>query len=155
MEQKLMQKKQTNSSIAKTVDKVRQLEQNPIANAFAQEKKKLRVPRTKKYIKLMQGVDQLSKQDKEIMEMVQSMPVNNKLLGILSECGITGCIIHAIDKWGNIIAHFRSLEEMSSDLQAGYEVFLKYPGCTSVEVYTHTFCIIYNDGSVKFIERQV
>lgn len=155
MEQRLMQKKQTGSGATKTVDKVQQLEQNPIATAFAQEKKKLRVPRTKKYIKLMQEIDQLSEQDKEIMDMVQSMPVNNKLLGILSECGITGCIIHAIDKWGNILAHFRSMDEMSSDLQAGYEIFLQHPGCTSVEVYTHTFCIIYNDGVVKFVERDV
>ena len=89
------------------------------------------------------------------MDMVQSMPVNNKLLGILSACGIEGCIIHAIDKWGNILAHFRSLDEMNPDLQAGYGIFKQHAGCTSVEVYTHTFCIIYDDGTVKVIEREV
>ena len=57
MEQKIMQKKQTSFSVTKTVNKLQQLEQNPIATAFAQEKKKLRVPRTKKYIKLMQEID--------------------------------------------------------------------------------------------------
>ena len=154
MVQRLMQKRQTSSGEPKTVNKLQQLEQNPIATVFAQENKKLRAPRTKKYIKLMQEIDQLNDQDKEIMEMVQSMPVNNKLLGILSSCGIEGCIIHAIDKWGNILAHFRSLDEMNSDLQAGYEIFKQHSGCTSVEVYTYTFCIIYDDGTVKFINRE-
>lgn len=118
-----------------------------------QEKKKMRMPRSKKYIRLIQQVDALSDKDKEIMDMVQSMPVNNKMIGILSECGIKGCIIHAIDKWGNILAHYKDIGEMSSDLQDGYHVYQEHRGCTSVEIYTHTFCVIYDNGTVKFIER--
>ena len=113
----------------------------------------MRMPRSKKYIRLIQQVDALSDKDKEIMDMVQSMPVNNKMIGILSECGIKGCIIHAIDKWGNILAHYKDIGEMSSDLQDGYHVYQEHRGCTSVEIYTHTFCVIYDNGTVKFIER--
>ena len=120
-----------------------------------QEKKRMRMPRSKKYVKFMKQIDTLSENDKEIMDMVQSMPVNNKMLGILSECGIKGCIIHAIDKWGNILAHYKDIGEMSSDLQEGYHVYQEQRGCTSVEVYTHTICVIYDDGTVKFIERSI
>lgn len=155
MEQGLMQQKITSKKTVDTSARIMQLEQNGVFSEFSQEKKKLRVPRTRKYIKLMKKIDQLTEKDKEIIEMVQSMPVQNKLLGILSECGITGCIIHAIDKWGNILAHFKSEDEMSPDLQAGYHVYKQYNGCVSVEVYTYTFCVIYDDGTVKFIERDI
>ena len=154
MEQKMKQKTMNHSIAPKSGERIQQLEQNPIVKAFAQEKKKLRMPRTQKYINLIEKIDKLSDQDKEIMEMVKSMPVNNKLLGILAGCAIEGCIIHAIDKWGNILAHFRDVEEMDKDLQAGYGLYKQYEGCTSVEVYTHTFCIIYSDGTVKFVDRE-
>lgn len=153
MEQRLIQSQKVRKT-PDTVVKMKQLEQTGVFSDLAQEKKKLRMPRTRKYIKLMHEIDHLNEKDKEIIEMVQSMPVNNKLLGILSECGIQGCIIHAIDKWGNILAHFRSENEMSADLQAGYQIYKQYPGCTSVEVYTYTFCVIYDDGIVKFVERE-
>jgi len=153
MEQGLIQRQEAQKA-PETAVKMKQLEQAGVSSDLAQEKKKLRMPRTRKYIKLMKEIDHLNEQDKEIIDMVQSMPVNNKLLGILSECGIQGCIIHAIDKWGNILAHFRSESEMSAELQAGYQIYKQYPGCTSVEVYTNTFCVIYDDGTVKFIERE-
>ena len=155
MEQSLIQSGSVSKERTSPPVKMKQLEQTATSSELAQEKKKLRMPRTRKYIKLMKEIDHLNEKDKEIMEMVQSMPVNNKLLGILSECGIEGCIIHAIDKWGNILAHFRSQEEMSADLQAGYQVYKQHSGCTCVEVYTQTFCIIYDDGTVRFIEREV
>jgi hypothetical protein len=144
-------------SVNKTKDapkhEVHALQQNSASGENAAEKKLLRTPRTRKYVKMMQEVDKLSDNDKEIIETVQSLPVNNKLLGILSACNIEGCIIHAIDKWGNILQHFRDIAEMPPDLQQGYEVFLQYPDCTSVEVYTYSFCVIYGDGTVKFIDR--
>jgi hypothetical protein len=132
---------------------VHALEQVSALGENAAEKKLLRTPRTRKYMEMLQEVDELSDNDKKIMETVQSLPVNNKLLGILSTCNIEGCIIHAIDKWGNILQHFRDISEMSPDLKQGYEVFLQYPDCASVEVYTYSFCVIYGDGTVKFIER--
>ena len=155
MEQGAIQSQGIRKKISDPVTPVKQLEQTGVSSELQQEKKTLRMPRTRKYIKMMEEIDRLSEEDKEIMEMIQSMPVNNKLLGILSSCGIEGCIIHAIDKWGNILAHFRSESEMSADLQAGYQVFTAHPGCISVEVYTYTFCVIYDDGTVKFIEREV
>lgn len=153
MEQKIMLNKRDENKSVKMKSKTRQIEINNISMAFVKEKKALRMPRTKKYIKLMKDVDQLSDKDKDIIEMVQAMPVNNQLLGILSECCITGCIIHAIDKYGNVIEHFKNLSEMPLDLQKGYEVFIQHKGCSSVEVYTFSFCVIYSDGTVKIIER--
>lgn len=155
MEQVVIQSRGVNKKESDTETKIKQLEQAGMFSDVAQEKKKLRMPRTRKYIKLISKIDHLSEKDKEIVEMVQSLPVNNKLLGILSACGIEGCIIHAIDKWGNILAHFRSEDEMSVDLQAGYQIFKQHLGCASVEVYTYTFCVIYGDGTVKFIEREL
>lgn len=119
----------------------------------AAEMKRMRTPRSRKYIRAIQQTIPLSETGQEMKEAVESLPVANLLLGILAECGITGCIIHAVDKWGNIIKHYRSLDEMSPDLQEGYEVWQNHKDCTCVEVYTCTICIVYNDGSVRFIER--
>lgn len=123
------------------------------AEDLKKEKKLMRTPRSKSYIRLMQQADQLTKQDEEIIEMVKALPVNNKLLGILAPCQIKGCIIHAIDKFGNILQHYRSVEEIPEELQEGYPVYLANKDCTSVEVYTNNFCVIHSDGIVKFVER--
>lgn len=119
----------------------------------AAEMKKMRTPRSRKYIKAIQRTIPLYESSQEMKEAVETLPVTNLLLGILSGCGIPGCIIHAVDKWGNIIQHYCSLEEMSPDLQEGYEVWQSHRGCTCVEIYTCTICVVYDDGSVKFIER--
>ncbi len=120
----------------------------------AAERKKLRTPRSRTYIKAMNQAIPLQETGQEMKEAVQTLPVANELLGILAPCGIPGCIIHSIDKWGNIIQHYRSLEEMTPDLQEGYEIWLEHQDCTCIEVYTHTICIIYEDGTVKFVERK-
>lgn len=146
--------KQAAAPVVKSNAPAPQLQGTAPTGDIDRERKQLRMPRPKKYIRLMGQVDKLSEHDKEIVEAVKSMPVNNKLLGILSECGLGGHIIHAIDKFGDIIAHYRSEDELSDDLRDGYRQFLAHPGCTSVEVYTHTICIIYNDGGVKFIDRK-
>ena len=129
------------------------LQQNTELSDVTKEKKLIRKPRSKKYVQLMKEIDQLTKQDVEIMEMVKSMPVNNKLHGILSKCQIEGCIIHAIDKFGNILEHYRSVEEMPEELRDGYTVFLQNQDCASIEVYTNNICVIYKDGIVKFVDR--
>lgn len=141
---------------SKTVEgrekKTIELTREPLPEQAA-EMKKMRAPRSRKYIRAIQQTIPLDETSQEMKEAVESLPVTNILLGILSECGITGCIIHAVDKWGNIIKHYRSLDEMSPDLREGYEVWQNYKGCTCVEVYTCTICVINNDGSVKFVER--
>ena len=120
----------------------------------AGERKKLRAPRSRKYIKAINQTIPLQETGQEMKEAVQMLPVTNELLGILAPCAIPGCIIHSIDKEGDIIQHYRSLEEMAPDLREGYEIWLEHRDCTCIEVYTHTTCIIYDDGTVKFVERK-
>lgn len=155
MEQNISQRKVSEIQASAQSTPIVPLEQKNPPPDNAREKKLLRSPRTKKYAQLIKKIDTPDEKDTQMIELVKSMPVNNKLLGILSECNITGCIIHAIDKHGNILAHFRSLHEMSVDLQEGYRIFQQHPGCISVEVYTSSFCIVYDNGTVKFIEREV
>lgn len=140
--------KTTESREKKTIE----LPRDPLPEQAA-EMKKMRKPRSRKYIKAIQQTIPLNETGQEMKEAVETLPVTNLLLGILTECGIPGCIIHAVDKWGNIIQHYRSLEEMSPDLRDGYEVWQNHKGCTCVEIYTCTICVVYDDGSVQFIER--
>lgn len=155
MEQVLMLSRNAQKPTVNTTTENWQLEQSGVSSEFSQEKKKLRVLRTKKYVKLMKEIDSLSEKDKQIIDMVQSMPLNNKLIGILSTCCLQGCIIHAIDKWGNILEHFTDENEMTADLQEGYQIYKQNKDCASVEIYTHTICVVYGDGTVKVIERGI
>lgn len=117
------------------------------------EKKKLRAPRTRTYLNALKKVDDSTETEEIIVHMVESLPLNNKLLGILAGCKLPGCIIHAIDKEGNILEHYKTEDEIPEELQGGYQVFLQNKGCFSVEVYTLYYCAVYQDGSVKFYER--
>ncbi|MCM1057742.1 MAG: hypothetical protein NC517_09055 [Firmicutes bacterium] len=119
------------------------------------ELKKMRAPRSRKYIKAIEQSAPLTETGEEMKSAVESLPAPKKLLGILSECGIPGCVIHAIDKWGNILRHYKTLEEIPPELREGYEVWEKHSGCICVEVYTFTICIIYDDGTVKIAEREL
>ncbi len=147
-----MKKENSAQTIKRAAITIESLKQNTELTEATKEKKLMRRPRTTKYVKLMSQIDKLSKQDEEIIEMVKSMPVNNKLLGILSSCQIEGCIIHAIDKFGNILEHYHSVEEMPEALRSGYRVYLEHKDCASIEVYTNNICVIYSDGGVKFVE---
>lgn len=40
-------------------------------------------------------------------------------------------------------------------MQEGYQVYLQHAGCFSVEVYTMYYCVVYENGSVKFYERNL
>ena len=117
------------------------------------EMKKLRAPRTRTYLNALKKVDDSTETEGTIVHMVESLPLNNKLIGILAGCKIPGCIIHAIDKEGNILEHYQTVDEIPEELQGGYQVFLQNEGCFSVEVYTLYYCAVYQDGSVKFFER--
>lgn len=117
------------------------------------EKKKLRTPRTRTYLNALKKADDSTETEEIIVHMVESLPLNNKLLGILAGCKIPGCIIHAIDKEGNILEHYKTEDDIPEELRVGYQVFLQNPGCFSVEVYTMYYCVVYQNGSVKFLER--
>ena len=119
----------------------------------AADKRKIMVPRSKSYIYAMLTADE----DKagNVEKIVKKLPLHNKLLGILSVCKIPGCIVHQIDKEGTILEHYESENDIPDALQEGYQVFLQHPGRFSVEVYTMYYCVVYEDGSVKFYERNV
>lgn len=133
---------------------VQELAQKPISEQSI-ELKKMRALRSRKYIKAIEQSAPLTETGEDMKTAVESLPAHNELLGILSECGIPGCIIHAIDKWGNILQHYKTLEEMSPELREGYAVWENNPGCICVEVYTFTICIVYDDGTVKIVERRL
>lgn len=69
-----------------------------------------------------------------------------KLLGILSQCFIDGCDVHAIDSQGNILDHFNANKPLPDGLERGRKVYHKNPHCRCVEVYTN-FCMVVNDDS--------
>ena len=123
------------------------------ASEAAMDKRKIMVPRSKAYIYAMLKADE--DKEKNVEKIVKKMPLNNKLLGILSVCRIPGCIVHQIDKEGTILEHYKSEDDIPDALQEGYQVFLQHPGRFSVEVYTRYYCVVYEDGSVKFYERNL
>lgn len=121
------------------------------ASETSMDRRKIMQPRSKAYIYAMSTVD--DEKDEKVEKIVKKMPLNNKLIGILSGCKIPGCIIHAIDKEGNILEHYQTENDIPEDLQEGYQVYLQNQGCFSVEVYTLYYCIVYENGNVKFLER--
>ncbi len=115
--------------------------------------KKMRVPRSKRYINAIKEAAPAKESDSQVSESIKNENLSNELIGILGPCAIEGCVIHTIDNMGRIIEHFREESSLPDSLQEGYTVYRSYSGCIAVEVYTHTFCIINADGSVKVIER--
>ena len=71
-----------------------------------------------------------------------------RLIGVLTECYISGCDVHAIDNEGRILNHFRKGCPMPDGLEAGRKVFYQNKHCASVEVYTNYCLVIGEDGSV-------
>lgn len=124
-----------------------------VAPEVAKDKRKVMEPRSGVYMQAMSTVD--DEKEELIEKVVKKMPLNNKLLGILSGCKIPGCIIHAIDKEGNILEHYQTENDIPDALQEGYQVYLQHAGCFSVEVYTMYYCVVYENGSVKFYERNL
>lgn len=115
------------------------------------DKRKALEKRSKTYIYAMSDVD--DQKDEVIEKIVKKMPLRNKLIGILAECKIPGCIIHAVDKEGNILEHYQTENDIPDELQEGYQVYLQNRDCLTVEVYTLYYCIVYENGTVKFLER--
>lgn len=134
--------------------KVKELMQEPISEQNL-EWKKMRAPRSRKYIKAINQAVTLNETGEEMKTAVESLPAANILLGILAECGLPGCIIHAIDKCGNILNHYRTPEHLPAELKHGYEVWEEHRGCVCVEVYTLADCIIHDDGTVKIVRKNL
>ena len=150
---------------AKTAEAVQQQEKKTFAplkeaskieiSEIEKDRKELKFPRTRKYIKAISKTKDLvsTEEVEEVKEQVKTVPVYNKMLGILSECGIPGCIIHSIDKYGNIIEHYRSVAEIPEEIREGYMKWNQFPDRLMVEIYTHTLCFIFDDGSVECVDR--
>ena len=77
-----------------------------------------------------------------------------RLLGVLSQCYIEGCDVHAINNEGEILDHFRKDLPLPDGLEAGRKVFKKHRNCASVEVYTNYCLVVDNDGSVTQVPYQ-
>ena len=146
------QKKKTQEQEKKETAKLMTVRSNTPTEEMV-EKKKLRAPRTRTYLNALKKADDSAGTDESVVHMVESLPLNNKLIGILAGCKIPGCIIHAIDKEGNILEHYKEENDIPEALRDGYQVFLQNPGCFSVEVYTMYYCAVYENGNVKFFER--
>lgn len=82
---------------------------------------------------------------------LQALPKPVELLGVFSECFITGCDIHAIDSHGNILEHYRKIVSMPKEFGEVREVYYAHKGCQCVEVYSNCYCVVFPDGSVKQI----
>lgn len=121
------------------------------ASQFSMDKRKVMEKRPKTYVYAMSDID--DQKDEVVEKIVKKMPLHNKLIGILAECKIPGCIIHAVDKEGNILEHYETEDDIPEELLQGYQVYLENKDCITVEVYTLYFCVVYESGAVKFIER--
>lgn len=121
------------------------------ASQLSMDRRKAMEKRSKTYVYAMSDIDD---QKNEVVEkIVKKMPLHNKLIGILAECKIPGCIIHAVDKEGNILEHYETEDDIPEEMLEGYQVYLENRDCITVEVYTLYFCVVYESGTVKFIER--
>lgn len=76
----------------------------------------------------------------------------NILLMTLCQCCISGCIIHAIDRNGDVLEHYRSLSELPKQGQLGYQMFREV-NCSCVEVYMRRLVAVGSSGNVIEIRR--
>lgn len=85
--------------------------------------------------------------------MLKDFPEPEILIGVISQCYIAGCDVHAIDKTGNILEHFAIGRHMPEELAIGRKLFHKYHGkCRCIEIYNNCSRIIADDGSVTRID---
>lgn len=89
---------------------------------------------------------------KEKQEEERRLQEENILLMILSGCAIEGCVIHAIDHRGEILEHYRSVDQLSKQGKLGYQMYME-KNCSCVEVYQRRLVAIGNGGNVIEIRR--
>lgn len=81
-------------------------------------------------------------------EEFEKLEVRSVLIGVLAQCYVAGCDVHAISPEGHIINHFNKELELPDGLQKGRIVYNKYPNCRCVEVYTDCCRVVQNDSTV-------
>lgn len=86
---------------------------------------------------------------------LKDLPEPEILLAVVSECFITGCDIHAIDKKGTILQHYSKAKKMPDELAQGRIVYNKFKGkCSCVEIYNNCCRVIGKDGTVTRIDKE-
>lgn len=74
------------------------------------------------------------------------------LLGVISKCYISGCDVHAIDKGGHILEHYREKGSLPDGMEIGRKMYYKCDGpqggCRCIEVYSNCCRVINSDGGV-------
>lgn len=134
-------------------------------------------PRNFMYIDAIQKGDILSDIDKQIIETQQEKlqkeineskskaaenstenskskekeSENDQLIAILVTCYIPGCIVHTIDKYGNIIRHFRESELPSNRISKGYEVWKSHKN-SIIEIYENHITVVGNAKTIVINE---
>lgn len=80
-------------------------------------------------------------------DKVDEEPV--KMLAVISKCYISGCDIHAIDKRGYILEHYKSGSKLPEEWEYARKMYHEVKGnCSCIEIYSNCCRLIKNDGSV-------
>lgn len=85
------------------------------------------------------------------LEQLKALEEPQELVGVVCQCYINGCDIHAINDQGYILEHFAAHRPMPENLANGRIVYHKYKPCSCVEVYTNCCRVVMQDGSVETI----
>lgn len=118
-------------------------------------------PRNFMYVEAVSKGDELSemdkviieRQNKKIQEEIESKCADcsrvktekpDKLIAIITDCTIPGCVVHTISHSGRIIRHYKDseLHVPGERLSKGYEVWRRYYGCSCVEIYQNHIAVI-------------
>lgn len=95
--------------------------------------------------------EEMEERERKLESLPELEVKPDKLEGIISQCYIDGCDVHAIDKNGYILEHFRCGSKLPGNLQKGRDLYHKNKGCNCIEVYSNCCRIINWDGSVTTV----
>ena len=94
----------------------------------------------------------LSFEDEMAQKEMKLEECQDMLFGVISKCYITGCYVHAIDRKGNILEHYKKNEKLPLALSRARDEYTKCNGdCSCVEAYRWCSRVIGLDGSVTEI----
>lgn len=94
--------------------------------------------------------EEMEEREKKL-EQLEVKP--EELEAVISRCYIHGCDVHAIDRSGHILEHFKTREKLPGNLEKGRELYHKNKKCNCVEVYSNCCRIIQPDGSVVTVNN--